>query len=82
MLILPPPPPPPLSISASFYGYLELLKATRKSKKSKQGFRSHLGIGTTQKAEYFTDCANPCFYCLFLCIGKTFLSWVLYEVAF
>ena len=31
-------PPPPLSNSAPFYGYLKLLKATRKGKKSKQRF--------------------------------------------
>ena len=36
-LILP-PSPPPLSNSAPFYGYLKLLKATRKGKKSKQRF--------------------------------------------
>ena len=39
-----PPPPPLLSLSLSlfigapFYGYSKLLKATRKGKKSKQGF--------------------------------------------
>ena len=33
----PPPPPPPLSITASFYGYLKLRKATRKGKKVKEG---------------------------------------------
>ena len=40
-LILPPPPPlpPPLSISAPFYRYLQLLKATRTpGKKSKERF--------------------------------------------
>ena len=36
----PPPPPPPgiLYISTPFYRYLMLLKASRKGKKSKQGF--------------------------------------------
>ena len=29
---------PPLSISTLLYGYLKLLKATRKGKKSKEGF--------------------------------------------
>ena len=29
---------PPRSISAPFYGYLKLRKATRKGKKSKQGY--------------------------------------------
>ena len=37
-----PPPPPPHSISASFYGNLELNKVTRKGKKSKR--KSHLGV--------------------------------------
>ena len=37
-LILPPSPPLSLSISAPFYGYLKLLKATQKGKKSKQRF--------------------------------------------
>ena len=39
-LVLPPPPPlpsPPPSITASFYGYLKLRKATRKGKKVKEG---------------------------------------------
>ena len=38
-LILPPSPPLSLSISAPFYGYLKLLKATQKGKKSKQRFQ-------------------------------------------
>ena len=39
VLILPLSPPSPLSISAPFYGYLKLLKATRTpGKKSKEGF--------------------------------------------
>ena len=33
-IVLPPPPP---SITASFYGYLKLRKATRKGKKVKEG---------------------------------------------
>ena len=47
LILLAPPPPPPgiLYISTPFYRYLMLLKASRKGKKSKQGFeRSHLGI--------------------------------------
>ena len=34
----PPPPLPPLSISAPFYGYLKLLNATQRRKKSKERF--------------------------------------------
>ena len=35
---------PPLPISALFYGYLKLLKATRKGKSQKKNLGSHLGI--------------------------------------
>ena len=53
---------PPLSISALFYGFLKLLKATQKGKKSKEGFVLTPGNELrTSRAEgsELTSCANP-----------------------
>ena len=56
---------PPLPISALFYGYLKLIKATRKGKSQKKNLGSHLGIklGTSRtegRALLNRLSANPC----------------------
>ena len=54
--------PPSLSISAPFYGYLKLLKATRKGRKSKEGFVVTSGNRTRDiphRRSQLTNRANP-----------------------
>ena len=60
-LILPPPPRFILSNSAAtFNGYLKLLKATRKGKKSKGGFEVTIEPGISRrKGCALTNCAKP-----------------------
>ena len=67
-LILRPPPPPRFIFSnsaARFNGYLKLLKATRKGKKSKGGFEVTIEPGISRrKGCALTNCAKPSFFLL------------------
>ena len=71
--------PPSLSISAPFYGYLKLLKATRKGRKSKEGFvvtPGNRARDLPHRRSQLTNRANPSSFnqinsvCLRTCVGR------------